>query len=284
MIKKSILFFIALGVLSSCSFFKKEAKPQAVARVNDSYLYKEEIKSLVPAGTSKEDSIAIVKSYVDRWASQKLLYDAAEVNLSKEKQEEYNELVRQYQIDLYTKAYIEELVKRSVDTVVTTQDIEAYYKANKENFRTTGTLVRLKYIRLPKEHPKFAAIRSKFGSSKKADIKALENMAIQFKSYAFNDTIWVDMNQVYKKLPFITPDNRDKYISSGISYQYPDSTDVYLVKVSRVLDKNQVSPFEYIRPTLVQLIINNRKLELIKKFEKEITDDAIKNNKYEIYK
>ena len=27
-----------------------------------------------------------------------------------------------------------------------------------------------------------------------------------------------------------------------------------------------------------------RKLELIKKFEKEITDDAIKNNKYEIYK
>jgi hypothetical protein len=92
------------------------------------------------------------------------------------------------------------------------------------------------------------------------------------------------MNQIYSKLPFINPENRDRYISSGISYQYPDSTDVYLVKVARVLDRNQVSPFEYIKPTLQQLIINNRKLELIKKFEKEITDDAIKNNKYEIYK
>jgi hypothetical protein len=284
MIKKGILFLFTLGFVSSCGYFKEEAKPQSVARVNDSYLFEEEIKSLVPAGTSKEDSIAIVKSYIDRWAAQKLLYDAAEVNLSKEKQEEYNELVRQYQIDLYTKAYIEEIVKRSVDTVVTKQDVEAYYKENKENFRTTGTLVKLKYIRLQKDHPKFAGIKSRFSSSKKTDVKALENMAIQFKSYAFNDTTWVDMNQVYQKLPFITPENRDKYISSGISYQYPDSTDVYLVKVSRVLDRNQISPVEYIRPTLVQLIINNRKLELIKKFEKEITDDAIKNNKYEIYK
>jgi hypothetical protein len=32
------------------------------------------------------------------------------------------------------------------------------------------------------------------------------------------------------------------------------------------------------------VILNKRKLELIKKFEKEITDDAIKNNDYEIYK
>jgi hypothetical protein len=121
-------------------------------------------------------------------------------------------------------------------------------------------------------------------SGNKKDLKALNDMSIQFKSFAFNDTTWVDMNQVYRKLPFINPDNRNKYISSGISYEYPDSTGVYLVKVARVLDRNEVTPFEYLRPTLEQLIINNRKLELIKKFEKEITDDAIKNSKYEIYK
>ena len=118
----------------------------------------------------------------------------------------------------------------------------------------------------------------------KKDIKALNDISIQFKSFAFNDSTWVNMNQVYTKLPFITPDNRDKYISDGISYQYPDSTDVYMVKVVRVLGKNSISPYNYIKPTLQQLIINSRKLELIKKLEKEITDDAIKNNKYEIYK
>lgn len=283
MIKKGILFLLTL-LVCSCSYFKKEEKPEAVARVDKEYLDASELKGIVPAGTSKEDSIAIVKSYIDRWASQKLLYNAAQVNLSKEKQAEYAKLIRQYEIDLYTGAYLEEVVKQSVDTVVTNEELTAYYKANKENFKTTGTLVRLKYIRLDKDHPKFSLIKSRFLSGNKKDNKTLNDMAIQFKSYAFNDSTWVDMNQVYTKLPFITPENRDKYISGSMSYQYPDSTDVYIVKVAKVLERNQVSPFEYIKPTLQQLIINNRKLELIKKFQKEITDDAIKNNEYEIYK
>lgn len=283
MINRAILLLLVLGI-SSCSFFKKEQEPHAVARVGEEYLDISELNGLVPAGTSRQDSIAIVKSFIDRWASQKLLYNAAQVNLSKDKQAEYEKLIRQYEIDLYTEAYLEEVVKRTVDTVVTKEELATYYNANKENFKTTGTLVRLKYIKLDKEHPKFGAIRSRFLSGNKKDLKALNDMSIQFKSFAFNDTTWVDMNQVYSKLPFITPDNRDKYISGGISYQYPDSTDVYIVKVARVLEKNQVSPFEYIRPTLQQLIINNRKLELIKKFQKEITDDAIKNDEYEIYK
>jgi hypothetical protein len=282
MLKKGILFAIALAAFSCGK--EGEPKTDAVARVNNYYLYKEELTGLVPPGTSKQDSIAIIKSFIDRWASQKLLYDAAEVNLSEEKQEEYNELVNQYKSDLFTRAYLEEVVKQSVDTAVSEDDLKKYYNSNKDNFRTTGMLVKLKYIHLAKDHPRFGTVRSRFLSSRKADVKALNDMAIQFKSYAFNDTTWVDMNEVYRKLPFITPENRDRYISSGISYQYPDSTDVYLVKVARVLDKNQVSPYEYIRPTLAQLIINNRKLELIKKFRKEITDDAIKNNKYEVYK
>lgn len=283
MIKKGILFLLTF-LVCSCSYFKKEEKPEAVARVDKEYLDASELKGIVPTGTSKEDSIAIVKSYIDRWASQKLLYNAAQVNLSKEKQAEYAKLIRQYEIDLYTAAYLEEVVKQSVDTVVTNEELTAYYKANKENFKTTGTLVRLKYIRLDKDHPKFSLIKSRFLSGNKKDNKALNDMSIQFKSYAFNDSTWVDMNQVYTKLPFITPENRDKYISSSMSYQYPDSTDMYIVKVVKVLERNQVSPFEYIKPTLNQLIINNRKLELIKKFQKEITDDAIKNNEYEIYK
>jgi hypothetical protein len=56
------------------------------------------------------------------------------------------------------------------------------------------------------------------------------------------------------------------------------------VKIRNVIDKNEISPFDYVKPTIKELIINKRKLDLIKKFEKEITDDAIKNNKYEIYK
>jgi len=283
MIKYS-LSVVILVLLVSCNFFKPEAKPQAIARVNDEYLYREEIINLVPEGTSKEDSTAIVRNYIDRWASQKLLINAAEVNLNAAKKLEFDALIKQYQIDLYTKAYLEAIVKRTVDTVISNEELKAYYDENKENFRTTGTLVRLRYINLLNDNPRYETIKSKFFDFRKSDKKFWDTYALQFKSFALNDSVWVEISQIYSKLPFINPDNRDEYISPGKKIQQRDSLDMYLVKIRDVIDRNQIGPYEFLKPTLREVILNKRKLELIKKFEKEITDDAIKDQKYEIYK
>ena len=280
---RNLVFFVFLA-FSSCNFFEEEQKPQSIARVNNSYLFKTEIKDLIPAGTSKEDSILLVRNYIDRWASQKLLIVAAERNLGNNKKQEFNLLIKQYKIDLYTKAYIDEVIEQTVDTVVYKKELQQFYNENKENFRTNGTLVQLRYIHLAKDNPRFGTIRSKFFDYRKSDKKFWDTFALQFKNFALNDTVWVAMNQVYSKLPFVNPDNRDQLIVAGKSIEKQDGSDIYLVKITNAIDKNQVSPFEYIKPTLKEVILNKRKLELIKKFEKEITDDAIKNKDYEIYK
>ena len=271
-------------LVTSCDYFRAPKEPKAIARVGKSYLYLEDIANLVPSGTSKKDSIAIVKSFIDRWATQKLLFEAAEKNIGKDQLNEFNELIDQYKVDAYTKDYIESLVIRQIDTVVTEVQIEAYYAKNKQYFKNSSELVKLRYINLVKENPKFANIKAKFSSFTKKDRKELEQQAVKFKSYAFNDSIWVDINQVYEKLPFVNIENKNKYISSGINFDYPDSTTVWLVKVNKVLPKDSPTPLEFLKPTIKQIIINNRKLELINTLEKEITNDAINDNKYEIYK
>ena len=271
-------------LVTSCDYFRAPKEPKAIARVGKSYLYLEDIANLVPSGTSKKDSIAIVKSFIDRWATQKLLFEASERNISKAKVAEFNELIDQYKVDLYTKAYLEDLVIRQIDTVVTEAQIESYYNTNKQFFKNSSELVKMRYINLVKENPKFANIKAKFSSFTKKDRKELEQQAVKFKSYAFNDSIWVDINQVYEKLPFVNIENKNKYISSGINFDYPDSTTVWLVKVNKVLPKDSPTPLEFLKPTIKQIIINNRKLELINTLEKEITNDAINDNKYEIYK
>jgi hypothetical protein len=271
-------------MVCSCNYFKPEKKSQSIARVGKSYLYKSDIATLVPAGTTKEDSLLLVRDFIDRWASQKLLIEAAERNLSDAKKSEYNTLIKQYKIDLYTKAYIEEVVKRTVDTLVSQEELKKYYEENKENFRTNGTLVRFRYINVSKNNPRFGTIKSKFFDYSKKDKKFWETYALQCKSFAMNDTVWVDMSQVYTKLPFITPDNRDEFVIAGKRIEKTVENNVYLVKITNVIDKNQISPFEFSKPTLKEVLLNKRKLELIKNFEKDITNDAIKNNDYEIYK
>jgi hypothetical protein len=280
---KFLLIILAVS-LGSCNFFNEEQKQNSIARVGKKYLYQEDVQNIVPKGTAKEDSILIIRNFIDRWATQKLLIEAAERNLGDDKKKEYASLINQYKIDLYTKAYLEEIVKRSVDTLVNNEELKKYYDENKENFKTNGNLVRLRYINLSKDNPKLNTITDKFFSFDKKDKKFWDINTLQFKSFAFNDSIWVDMGQVNEKLPIINPDNRDALIQPGKKIQILDKNDLYLVKISNVIAKNELSPFDFIKPTLKEIIINKRKLELIKKFEKEITEDAIKNKDYEVYK
>ena len=101
-------------LVSSCDYFKVPKEPKAIARVGKVFLYESDIVDLVPKGTSKKDSIAIVKSFIDRWATQKLLFEASERNIDDSKINEFKELIEQYKIDLYTKNYIEDLVIRQI--------------------------------------------------------------------------------------------------------------------------------------------------------------------------
>lgn len=279
---KSYLFMIVF--LVACSKPSQKNNSEAIARVNDNYLYRSDLENLVPPGSSKKDSIAIVKDFITRWAMQQLLMNKAEKNISKSKQQELDELISQYKNDLYTKSYLEELVMTKIDTVISNEEIEKYYNEHKNNFKTTEPLVKLRYINLIKGNVKFATINSKFLNFSKKDKLDLQKLAIQFKNYAFNDSIWVDINQVYEKLPFINQENKDKFVSAGIAYQYTDSNLVWMVKVKDVVEKNNVAPLQYIQPTIKQIILNNRKTDLINKIQTEITNDAIKDNDFEIFK
>ena len=277
-------FLCSLLVLLSCSKENSKNKADAIARVNNEYLYQSDLENLVPAGTPKKDSIAIVKDFINRWATQQLLIDNANKNISKNKQIELDELINQYKIDLYSKAYLEQLVITKIDTVITNEEIEKYYNTNKSNFKANSPLVKLRYISLVKGNNKLATISAKFSSFKSKDKKDLKNLAIQFKDYAFNDSIWVDIDQVYERLPFVNKENVTKYIDTGISYQYVDSTSVWLVKVKDMVHKNEVVPLSYILPTIKQIILNKRKTDLINKIQTEITNDASKDNDFEIFK
>lgn len=268
----------------SCNKENNKKNTDAVARVNNEYLYRSDLENLVPGGTSKKDSISIVKDFINRWATQQLLINNANKNISKNKQIELDELINQYKMDLYSKAYLEQLVLTKIDTVITKQEIEKYYNTNKSNFKANSPLVKLRYINLVKGNNKLTSISAKFSSFKSKDKKDLKNLAIQFKDYAFNDSIWVDIDQVYERLPFVNQDNFTKFIDVGISYQYADSTSIWLVKVKDMVQKNNVVPLSYISPTIKQIILNKRKTDLINKIQTEITNDAIKDNDFEIFK
>ncbi|MDO7173821.1 peptidyl-prolyl cis-trans isomerase [Mariniflexile sp. AS56] len=282
--RNKISIVCLLILVSSCDFFKKTDDRIPVARVNDTYLFYDDIKDLVSEGTPKEDSMLLVQNFINRWATQQLFVDGAKVNLSELKQEEFNKLIQQYKNDLYTKAYIEALVKRDMDTVVTKQEADAYYNQNKDVFRLNEELLKFRYVHLDENILNYNEVVEKFKRFNTKDKKDLNAMSIQFKSYSLNDTIWIKVNQVINKISTISPENKNQLLKKSNFVQLKDSLGVYLMQINDVLLRNDTAPLEYVRPTIDQIVINKRKLELIRELEKDITKDAIKNKQFEIYK
>ncbi|WP_353779533.1 peptidyl-prolyl cis-trans isomerase [Winogradskyella sp. 3972H.M.0a.05] len=280
-------YFIGLIVLiglSSCDFFKPKDDRIPVARVNDNYLYKEDIEAIIPEGSSKTDSTFLANNYINRWALQLLLMEGAERNLTEAKQSEYDALVDQYKSDLFTKAYIEGLVKKNIDTVVSNSEANEVYENNKESFKLNEELVKLRYISLPINAINSEEIEERFKRFDADDKTYLDSIAVQFKSYSLNDSIWVKMSQVLSRIPAVKSEDKPKLLKKSNFVQFKDSLDLYLVHINEVLKQNDYAPLVYVKPTVDQIVINKRKLELITQLENDITKDAIKNNQFEVYK
>jgi len=253
-----------------------------LAKVYDDVLYLSDIKSVMPHNIAKQDSLVFVNNYVNNWARQKLLLNKAELNLN-DNQTEFNKLVNRYKEDLYINKYKEAVIKQYLDTTVSIKNIKDFYKKNKDNFKLNEILVKLKYIEIgndvinPKEFIKL------FKSNKKSDLEALDDMRLQLKSSALNDTIWVKYSDVLNKIPFLKKIDVKKVLKKMNFIEKKDSLGLYLVAIKNVLKRNDLAPISYIAPTIKEIILHKRELSLIKKIEETLTNDAIKNNKFEIF-
>ena len=280
---KHTLYIVLFFVVSSCSYFNKKDNDNAVARVNDVYLFKSDLLEKIPSDLKGNDSIAFVQNYINQWAKQQLLLNGANQNLSDERLEEFDALVEQYKNDLYSNAYLEALISRGLDTIVNDNIAQVYYTNNSEAFRLNEDLVKLKYITVNKDINSLDQIKTKFRRYNKKDKADLERLKIQFKSYALNDSVWVRSSQVLNKLPVITIDNKNELLKKSNFIELTDSIDLYLVQIKDVLMRGDIAPLNYVRPTINQIVVNKRKVDLLKKIETDITKDAIKNKKFEIF-
>lgn len=281
--KLLFVFLIVFLTISSCNLDNNDDDRKPLARVNEQYLYADDLANLVAPGTSREDSLVIVNNYINRWATKLLLVEGAERNLSSSKIQEFSKLVDQYRYDLYTKAYLEALVAKSIDTAVSKEQAERVYEDNRETFKLNEELIKLRYINLPQTAVNKDEITQKFKRYDSIDKVFLDSISVQFKSYSLNDSLWVKVSQVVDKIPAFTVENKDQLLKKSNYIQLKDSLSIYLVQVNDVLLPTDYAPLEYVKPTINQIVMNKRKLELVKKLQSDITKDAIQNNQFEIY-
>ena len=279
---KYFLTILCLLFFCSCNYLTQDASIIPIARVNNSYLYNDDIIDLISENTTKEDSTLIVNNFINRWATKQLLIDQSMINLSQEKQDFFNEMVNQYKTDLYTEAYKSSIILKQLDTVILKKEYEDYYNLNKRNFKLNDELLKVRYIQVDKIFLNLKVLEKKIKRYDSIDKKDLINLSIKFKSFNLNDSIWIKSNVLIGRLPVLKEENL-KLLKKPNYTQLQDSLGVYLIKIEATLKTNDIAPLSYVRPTIEQIILNKRKQDLLKKIQKDITIDAIKNKNFEIF-
>ena len=56
-----------------------------------------------------------------------------------------------------------------------------------------------------------------------------------------------------------------------------------MVTIKNVLNRNEIAPKSYITPSIKQMILHQRKLQLLKSIEETLLEDAQNKNQFEIY-
>ncbi|MGS2741963.1 peptidyl-prolyl cis-trans isomerase [Sinomicrobium sp. M5D2P17] len=283
MLRKSIVGLMIVLNLGACSYFRSDETVDAVARVGDSYLYKKDLSGIYGKNMSREDSLVVRNNFVNSWAMRQLFMEKAKMNLPEEQLREFEKLIEEYKTDLYTTTYKEALVNSAMDTAVTNAEIESFYNNTEDNFKLNEELWRFRYIEVSPDFEKLDEVREKFRKFEEIDKAELDEMAIQFKSYSLEDSIWVKTSQIFQKIPLLSNEGNEKSIKKSNFIELTDSLGVYLVYINDILHRNDNAPMSYIKPTIKQILLNRKKLEFLRKLEKEIMDEAVRKKKFQTY-
>ncbi|PJC60255.1 MAG: peptidylprolyl isomerase, partial [Flavobacteriales bacterium CG_4_9_14_0_2_um_filter_35_242] len=111
----------------------------------------------------------------------------------------------------------------------------------------------------------------------------LDDLHLQLKSASLNDSLWIRYSDAIDKIPFLKNENPALVLKKMNIIEKKDSLGLYLVAIKDVLNINDTAPISYVTPTIIEIILHKRELNLIKNLQETLTKDAIKKNEFEIF-
>jgi len=269
-------------VIYACENKNKDENRIAIARVNNAYLYKDEIADIVSKGTLAKDSILIVKKFIENWIREAVVLQKAEENLDKE-QKNVEKQLEAYRKSLITYAYEKELVKQKLDTVVTNQEIEMYYNNNQKDFELKDNIIKVRYVKVNRKAPKLERLKALYKSDTPKDIEQLADYCHQFaENFYLDNESWLLFDDLLKEVPIQTY-NKELFLQNNRFVEVSDSTFHYFLNIKGFKIKNSLSPLAFEKENIKSIILNKRKIDLINAMKQDLYNEALNNKNIEIY-
>jgi len=268
-------------LMISCSQSKKgEGTP--LVKVGSSVLTKQVLDENIPAGISSGDSIIEAEHYIKTWVTDELMYDIARKNTGD--MERINQLVENYRRSLVIYQYQEQLINEKVIKKIKEEDLYNYYKDNKEKFKLNQYLIKGVFLKAPVEAPDIGAIRDNYKSASSPDSREkLEKYSARTgATFDYFVDKWISLDEVKNNWPAA---NRNLLVlgNGRNSFEQQDEVFYYFLNVTEFLSPNDFAPFEYAKPVVQEMLVNQRKKDFLKQTEDDIYQRALNKGDVKLF-
>lgn len=260
----------------------EQRKP--VARVNDIYLYQDDITGLVPKESAPKDSAILVEKYVDIWVKKQLMIERAYTELVLD-EANIERKVLDYRYALMVHEFEKFYINQRLNKEVTEEEITNYYNEKFENFVLRQNIIRCLFAIVPIEAPQIDTFRKLIRSYPTGNIEEIKSYCYRFASKSsLESELWLNFDEVIANTPMANIQDKVTFLKNNSFIEMSDEKNYYFIRLLDYKISDQISPLEYIQDDIENILINKKKIELRKQLEGDIFESATKNNDFEIYK
>jgi hypothetical protein len=276
-----ILIICALLALSGCRYYERSVDAKFVAKVGDKTYLLKDLRSQLPSGMTKQDSLSRVNDILTRWVKKELMLKMAEENLDESQRDLSNEL-EEYGNALLIHRYQQQLLSQKLDTVVTSQDIRQYYDIHPEKFKLDYNIVKAVYVEIPKNVARSDQIKRWMSENSQRSMSELESYSFQYASkYDHFNNEWTDFDKILARIPG-AKDESERLLKSSKILQFSDLNKFYFLLVNEYILAGEKAPYDFVKDRIESLILNSRKMEFLQDLEKNIYERARRENSFTI--
>ena len=277
------IFIAFVSLLCSCKGTQPVDDADVLVKVKDRTLKRSEIKQQIPRGLSSADSMLLAESLERKWVKDALVYDVALRNLEGEDKAEVDKLVEEYRHSLIRYRYQEQLIKERLSSEFQESDMLSYYEENQKKFILDKGLIKGLFLKIPVDAPGLTDVKKWYKSTDVASLEKIEKYSVQNATiYEYFYDKWVDFDEVMDNIP-IHVSNPNAFLKANKYVEVADSSYCYLLNIKEYLPSGSVEPYDYASPHVTEMLVNQRKVEFLKKLEDELYNDAIRSGDVEFH-
>ena len=273
---------IILVFLISCNSKENREHPKSdiIAEVGDNHLTSTELRKIF--GKNWRLKKEKVENFIKIWLKDKAIGIEAEKVLSDE-DKDFSKEINSYKNSLLKYTYEQKMLDTALSLNVSEEEIVNYFNSNKKNFELKENIVRVRYVKVPKNHKKFNRLRYmiqyKDSTRKEKFFNLIQKENIFCEA---NDSLWQNLEDLKSLIPFKL--YNDEHFLRNYNYtEAPDGDFTWILFFTENRLKNGVAPIETVKDKIIAIILNNRKQELVQKLGNSIYKKGINNDEIKVY-